>query len=384
METTSHAQVETVRLLSGFFSAAQQGANLSAMLAESDSGAFLATSTLRLLCVVTSERSTKVENLVPQICTLALDEIAPCAQQEAHMADLLPPFLHFTQVSPRYVQILILILIKQHYSPDILHAAPQTMFEHQFKAFVAKQQGSVGLANLNFASSGGGGGGLGVKPTSPMGPVALAAQAAASPSMFRLERVDFHPNLLPRHAIVHLGLHDRHINGFDFDRDGAETLFRRFMQMLAAIIEVETMPPSIVREALSVFDHLNQKHNIFNLGVFKTELTAQLLRVLMQALLSHTHAMLEDEMHRLLYALAMSDMQGFFYSFLPTLVAPQLTVGQGSALTIPPALNQPTALGHYLSRHLGPPIPTSERSHATQGTSWTTYALRAKAGRECI
>eukprot|EP00620_Florenciella_sp_RCC1587_P004891 CAMPEP_0182588602 /NCGR_PEP_ID=MMETSP1324-20130603/67580_1 /TAXON_ID=236786 /ORGANISM="Florenciella sp., Strain RCC1587" /LENGTH=116 /DNA_ID=CAMNT_0024805687 /DNA_START=10 /DNA_END=360 /DNA_ORIENTATION=+ len=85
------------------------------------------------------------------------------------------------------------------------------------------------------------------------------------------------------------------------------------------------MPPSIVREALSVFDHLNQKHKIFNLGVFKTELTAQLLRVLMQALLSHTHAMLEDEMHRLLYALAMSDMEGFFYSFLPTLVAPQLT-----------------------------------------------------------
>lgn len=98
LPTTPYAQVETVRLLSCFFSAAQQGASLSAMLAESASGAFLATSTLRLLCVVTSERSTKVENLIPQICTLALDEIAPCAQQEAHMADLLPPFLRFTQV----------------------------------------------------------------------------------------------------------------------------------------------------------------------------------------------------------------------------------------------------------------------------------------------
>lgn len=107
------------------------------------------------------------------------------------------------------------------------------------------------------------------------------------------------------------------------------------MHMLAAIIETETMPPSIVREALSVLEHLDQKHKIFDLDVFKNELAAQILRVLMQALLSHTHAMFEDEMHRLLYALAVSDMEGFFNSFLPTLVAPQLTVGQGSAPTTP-------------------------------------------------
>ena len=68
----------------------------------------------------------------------------------------------------------------------------------------------------------------------------------------------------------------------------------------------------------------HQTHKIFELEVFKTEVTAQILRVLMQALLSHTHAMLEDEMHRLLHALAVSDMEGFFNVFLPALVAPQL------------------------------------------------------------
>ena len=84
------------------------------------------------------------------------------------------------------------------------------------------------------------------------------------------------------------------------------------------------MPPDIVRMALSVLGHLNEKHKIFGLDVFKTELTTQILRVLMQALLSHTHAMLEDEMHQLLHALAVSNVEGFFHEFLPTLVAPHM------------------------------------------------------------
>ena len=58
------------------------------------------------------------------------------------------------------------------------------MFEHQFKAFVAKQQGPGGLANLNLAS-GGSGVELGGLPKSPVASVALAAQAAASPSVLR-------------------------------------------------------------------------------------------------------------------------------------------------------------------------------------------------------
>eukprot|EP00619_Florenciella_sp_RCC1007_P010888 CAMPEP_0205926812 /NCGR_PEP_ID=MMETSP1325-20131115/21251_1 /ASSEMBLY_ACC=CAM_ASM_000708 /TAXON_ID=236786 /ORGANISM="Florenciella sp., Strain RCC1007" /LENGTH=48 /DNA_ID= /DNA_START= /DNA_END= /DNA_ORIENTATION= len=48
------------------------------------------------------------------------------------------------------------------------------------------------------------------------------------------------------------------------------------------------MPPHIVRKALSVLSHLNERHKIFDLDVFKTELTTQILRVIMQALLSHT------------------------------------------------------------------------------------------------
>ena len=41
----------------------------------------------------------------------------------------------------------------------------------------------------------------------------------------------------------------------------------------------------------------------------------------MQALLTRTHAMLEEEMHRLLHGLAQSDANAFFGSFLPGLVA---------------------------------------------------------------